>query len=172
MALHPSRRAQPNGRFTFVPRAGRALSWTVWLGVLPALSVLAACEMSPDIVARATDASTGLNEDDAGDGGSCEFAEAITPVDCEIPVPWPIDFDPRLINVNVTQGGELVRYGGGLLSIDNCTHVVHGWYWVDPDEYTRIGFCPQTCALIDQWQQLFFEFGCNTLPPWLLPPRQ
>ncbi len=152
-------------RFNRHPRA------SAWIASAWCACALLGCNVEPDVVARAVDAGVGLNEDDGGQDPLCQIGPGFEPVDCEVPVPAIPGFSPTLFNVNVMQGGELIPYGGGLTSIDACADVIHGWYWVDLEEYTRIGFCPQTCALIDQWQQLFFEFGCNTRPAWLPPPR-
>lgn len=148
--------------------------------VVGALAMLAAgCEVAPDIVGRATDAGLGLSDDDAGDVPTCETDSRLAPVPssstCEfaVPRPFPPDFDPRRINVNVFEGDRIVPYAGGLFSIDECERVLHGWYWIDPGEYTRMGFCPQTCALAGQWQALALQFGCDTItPPWLPGPQR
>lgn len=142
--------------------------------LLSSCMMIGGCNVEPDIVGRATDAGLGLTDDDAGDTPACETGSQWAPVpsqtDCEfaVPRPFPPDFDPRRINVNVFEDDRLVPYAGGLFSIDECERVLQGWYWIDPGEYTRMAFCPQTCALAGQWQALTLQFGCDTVaPPWL-----
>lgn len=157
-------------RATFVALLSSALCSSVMIG---------GCNVAPDIVGRATDGGLGLTDDDAGETPDCETGSRLAPVpsqnDCEfeVPRPFPPDFDPRRINVNVFEGDRIVPYAGGLFSIDECERVLHGWYWIDPGEYTRMGFCPQTCALAGQWQALALQFGCDTItPPWLPGPQR
>lgn len=137
------------------------------------------CNVDPDIVARATDSGVGLNDDDAGGQPTCETDSRLTPVssspNCEIqiPRPFPPNFDPNRINVNVFQDDMVLPFAGGLNSLSDCDHVAQGWYWIDPSEYTRIGFCPPTCKLIAQWESIALQFGCLTIrPPWFLQPPQ
>lgn len=144
-----------------------------------ALVWVAACNMEPDIVGRATDAGLGLDDNDSGEPSACETSTLLTPVssmtNCvyAVPLPLPEDFSPFFFNVNAFEDGKLVPYAGDLRSVGDCAHVLHGWYWVDPPEYTQIGFCPQTCELASQWEALAFQFGCATLQaPWFAqPPR-
>lgn len=148
--------------------------------VLTLVALLVGCNVEPDIVGRATDAGLGLADNDAGETPTCEPDSRLTPVSSStecvyaVPLPLPEDFSPSFFNVNAFENGRLVPYAGDLRSLGDCDHVVHGWYWVDPPEYTQIAFCPQTCELASQWEALAFQFGCATQQAdWFAkpPPR-
>lgn len=130
---------------------------------------LAGCDVEPDIVARASDSGLEL-DNDAGEEpvDLCTEAERIAPIECEVAVPPRPDFDQNMINVTAVSESKFFPFGS-VLTLESCEVVTHGWYWVDPPEYTRIGFCPQTCEVIDQWKNLSLEFGCLTQLAGLLP---
>lgn len=138
-------------------------------------TMMVGCDVNADIVARANDGGLGLDEDSGG-GPGCEIEERpaylSSQPNCELalPVPLPEDFDWQRLNVTVLQRNQLVQYAGGLVSIEECDQYEHGWYWIERTANPRIGFCPQTCDLIEQWETIAFQFGCETLQPWL-PPR-
>jgi len=138
-------------------------------GLFAPASSLSGCNVEPDIVARASDSGLGLDNDSGAEPVDlCTEAESIAPIECEVAVPPRPDFDQNMINVTAVSESKFFPFGS-VLTLESCEVVTHGWYWVDPPEYTRIGFCPQTCEVIDQWKNLSLEFGCLTQLAGLLP---
>ena len=87
---------------------------------------------------------------------------------CELPIPEPPDneeLDPNLVNVNYTPGGmgtaqKLTKKDGKA----DCGSA-GGWYYDDPDNPTKIIFCPATCQTIqaDASAEVQVGFGCKTI---------
>jgi Mg-chelatase subunit ChlD len=87
---------------------------------------------------------------------------------CEVPIPDPPDnetLDPDFVNVNYTPGG--VGMAQKLPKKDSKADcgAGGGWYYDDPDEPTKILFCPTTCDTIqaDQAAKVQVGFGCKSI---------
>jgi hypothetical protein len=85
---------------------------------------------------------------------------------CEYVIPDPEDqeFDPTKVNVEYTSGA------GDTESIPQADDLADcgddpGWYYDNPQNPTKIIFCPATCDLIqsDDMAKVDFIFGCPTI---------
>ncbi|MFP6684915.1 MAG: VWA domain-containing protein, partial [Polyangiaceae bacterium] len=88
---------------------------------------------------------------------------------CEYDIPEPEDgeeeFDPTKLNVKYTPGGM-----GSAINIPKADNQgdcgsVHGWYYDDNINPSKVYLCPATCAMVQSDATALVElaFGCPTV---------
>jgi hypothetical protein len=97
-----------------------------------------------------------------------EKVQTEAPLACEWDIPEPPEgqmFDPMKVNVEFTVNGMTTEIGY-VESAAECQNVTDGWYYDDPLMPTKILFCPQTCAKVQNAMgaTVDIKFGCATKP--------
>jgi hypothetical protein len=102
----------------------------------------------------ATDSSTVMSAD------PCAFAMPLPPSGQSL--------DLTSVNVRYTSPSGFASDIGKVNTAAECSGVVQGWYFDNPDSPTQILACPQTCTEIKAGgasAKLEVLFGCKTKPP-------
>jgi hypothetical protein len=95
------------------------------------------------------------------------------PLECEWGLPPPPEgeeFDPDKVNIQVHQSAGPDQSVGKVDSEAECAAHAGGWYYDNPAAPTRIKVCPQTCGVLQTFQEptLDILLGCKSEPAILL----
>ena len=91
---------------------------------------------------------------------------------CEFDIPPPPEgetFDADKVNVEFDDGTGNIIEIGRVDSLADCMNVDDGWYYDNPADPQTILVCPQTCDLIQGFDDatISIQFGCETV---IAPP--
>jgi hypothetical protein len=86
------------------------------------------------------------------------------------PPPEGEEFDPDKVNIQVHQSAGPDQSVGKVDSEAECAAHAGGWYYDNPAAPTRIKVCPQTCGVLQTFQEptLDILLGCKSEPAILL----
>jgi hypothetical protein len=138
------------------------------LAVVPPQTTLDLISSTGGLVGELQDAATGTADPFAELLDKLAQAVITGAVSCEYEIPPPPDglqFDPEKVNVEYTNGAQIVTVIPKLPATQSACDTTVGWRYDNPAAPTRVVLCPAACKTVqsDAKARVDVKFGCKTI---------